>query len=250
MHKFFVLKDNIIENMAYISGEDVKHIYKVLRLEPGDNISINNCAGEEFSAVIKSVNKEQVQAQILKKLSLNNESSLDIYLFQGFPKATKMDLIVQKATELGVKGIVPVFTERVVVKNKQGEFKKIDRWKRISKEACKQCKRSIIPEIKCPVEFEEMVKVLPSMDLIVVPYENEENLGIKKLASAIDRNKIKKVAIIIGPEGGFSDEEIVSLKGLHANIVTLGPRILRTETAGFVAVSLLMYEFGDLGGLN
>ncbi|MBP2033034.1 16S rRNA (uracil1498-N3)-methyltransferase [Clostridium algifaecis] len=250
MHKFFVSKDNIVNNTAYISGEDVKHIYKVLRLEAGDKISINNCEGEEFLAEIESVNKEQVQARIIEKLLLNNESKLDIYLFQGFPKASKMDLIVQKATELGVKKIIPVFTERVVVKNKQGESKKVDRWRRISKEACKQCKRSVIPEIECPLEFDDMLKILPDMDLILVPYENEENLGIKKLSSYIDRDKIKKIAIIIGSEGGFSEEEITCLKDLGANIVTLGPRILRTETAGFVAISLLMYEFGDLGGLN
>jgi 16S rRNA (uracil1498-N3)-methyltransferase len=188
--------------------------------------------------------------EILEKLNLDNESNIDVYLFQGFPKSSKMDLIVQKATELGVKGITPIFTDRVVVKNKQGELKKVDRWNRIVKESCKQCKRSIIPKVNNPMEFKNIQQLLKNIDLIIVPYENEQNTGIKNLAQNIDKNKIESIGIIVGPEGGFAEEEINTLKDIGANIVTLGPRILRTETAGFVCTSLLMYEFGDLGGSN
>ncbi|MBR9647883.1 16S rRNA (uracil(1498)-N(3))-methyltransferase [Clostridium tyrobutyricum] len=250
MHKFFVSKENIMENTAYILGEDVRHIYKVLRLKPGDKVSINDCCGEEFLGSIKTIDREQVQVEILEKLNLDNESNIDIYLFQGFPKSSKMDLIVQKATELGVKGITPIFTDRVVVKNKQGELKKVDRWNRIVKESCKQCKRSIIPKVNNPMEFKNIQQLLKNIDLIIVPYENEQNTGIKNLAQNIDKNKIESIGIIVGPEGGFAEEEINTLKDIGANIVTLGPRILRTETAGFVCTSLLMYEFGDLGGSN
>ncbi|AND85668.1 16S rRNA (uracil(1498)-N(3))-methyltransferase [Clostridium tyrobutyricum] len=250
MHKFFVSKENIMENTAYILGEDVRHIYKVLRLKPGDKVSINDCCGEEFLGSIKTIDREQVQVEILEKLNLDNESNIDVYLFQGFPKSSKMDLIVQKATELGVKGITPIFTDRVVVKNKQGELKKVDRWNRIVKESCKQCKRSIIPKVNNPMEFKNIQQLLKNIDLIIVPYENEQNTGIKNLAQNIDKNKIESIGIIVGPEGGFAEEEINTLKDIGANIVTLGPRILRTETAGFVCTSLLMYEFGDLGGSN
>ncbi|MBV4419968.1 16S rRNA (uracil(1498)-N(3))-methyltransferase [Clostridium tyrobutyricum] len=250
MHKFFVSKENIMENTAYILGEDVKHIYKVLRLKPGDKVSINDCCGEEFLGLIKTIDREQVQVEILEKLDLDNESNIDVYLFQGFPKSSKMDLIVQKATELGVKEITPIFTDRVVVKNKQGELKKADRWNRIVKEACKQCKRSVIPKVNNPMEFKDIQQLLKNIDLIVVPYENEQSIGIKNLAQNMDKNKIKSIGIIIGPEGGFAEEEISTLKDVGANIVTLGPRILRTETAGLVCTSLIMYEFGDLGGSN
>jgi len=134
------------------------------------------------------------------------------------------------------------------VKNELGEFKKIDRWARIALEASKQSKRTIIPKINTPIEFKELLEELKKMDLIIVPYENENGFGIKNMINNIDKAKIKKVGIIIGPEGGFEEEEIDILKNIGAFIVTLGPRILRTETAGFVSTSLVMYELGDLGG--
>lgn len=248
MHKFFVDKSSIVEDTAIIEGDDVKHIYKVLRLQVGDEVSINNCQGEEFLGKIEDINKKQVIVKCTEKLELNNESPIEVYLFQGLPKSSKMDLIVQKATELGVKEVTPIITERVVVKNELGEFKKLDRWNRIVLEACKQSKRSIIPKVNTPLEFDELLDLLKNMDLIVVPYENAEDHGIKNMMKSINKSYIKKIAVIIGPEGGFEEEEINRLKELEAYIVTLGPRIFRTETAGFVCVSLIMYELGDLGG--
>jgi len=249
MHKFFISKQNINGDSAIIEGEDVKHIYKVLRLEEGTQISINNCDGVEYLAEIIDINKKEVKARILSELQTNNESPIDVYLFQGLPKSQKMDLIVQKSTELGVKEITPVITERVVVKNEIGEFKKMDRWIRIALEACKQSKRTMIPKVNEPIEFYHLLDLLENMDLILVPYENEDGNGLKKVCSNVNKGSIKKVAIIIGPEGGFEESEIDVLKKYNAEIITLGPRILRTETAGFVCASLIMYELGDLGGL-
>lgn len=248
MHKFFVEKNNITGDRAYIEGDDVKHIYKVLRLQEGEKVSINNCEGEEFLGVIEKIDKKEVIVSLTMKLDLNNESPVEVYLFQGLPKSSKMDLIVQKATELGVREITPIITRRVVVKNEIGEFRKLDRWVRIALEACKQSKRSIIPKINGPLEFQQLLTKLKEVDLILVPYENEEGHGIKKVVRDIDKDEIRKVGIIIGPEGGFEEEEISVLKELGGHIITLGPRILRTETAGFVCTSLIMYELGDLGG--
>lgn len=249
MHKFFVAKNNIIDDKAYIEGDDLKHIYKVLRLQVGEKVSINNCEGEEFLGVIDKVDKKEAVVSLKEKLELNNESNLEVYLFQGLPKSSKMDLIVQKATELGVKEITPIITERVIVKNEIGEFKKLDRYIRIALEACKQSKRSIIPKINAPLEFQELITTIKEMDLILVPYENQEGYGIKNVVKNITQKNIKKIGIIIGPEGGFEEEEINVFKELGAHIITLGPRILRTETAGFVCTSLIMYELGDLGGI-
>jgi 16S rRNA (uracil1498-N3)-methyltransferase len=248
MHKFFVPKQNIIDNIATIDGEDVKHIYKVLRLKPLDKVNVNNCEGKEYLGQITSVDKKEVIINLLDESAINNESPIEIYLFQGMPKAAKMDLIVQKNTELGVKAITPMISHRVVVKTELSEFKKLDRWNRIALEACKQSKRSLVPKINAPIEFDNLLEELKKVDLIVVPYENEENYGIKKLVQNIEKKHINKVAIIIGPEGGFEESEIIKLKEIGANIVTLGPRILRTETAGFTCLSLIMYELGDLGG--
>lgn len=249
MHKFFVPLDNIFENLVKITGDDVKHIYKVLRLNIGDEICINDCTGNEYLANIKSIDKKEVNAEITEKLELNNESKINITLYQGLPKAAKMDLIAQKNTELGVKSIIPVVTERVVVKGDLKEFKKVDRWNRIALEASKQCKRSSIPKINNPLNFNDALEDLKQFDLVIIPYENKKNYGIKAMINEINKEEIKNIAIMIGPEGGFSEDEIEKLKEIDAKIVTLGPRILRTETAGFVCVSLVMYELGDLGGV-
>ncbi|SHI00388.1 16S rRNA (uracil(1498)-N(3))-methyltransferase [Clostridium grantii] len=251
MHKFFVDKSCFYDDCAEITGDDVKHIFKVLRLKEDDKVVINDCKGKEFLAIIKDINKQRILVDIEEEILDSRESALEVYLFQGLPKAAKMELIIQKTTELGVKEVIPVVTKRVLssIKNIEGECKKLDRWNKIALEACKQSKRSVIPTIREITYFESVLKDLKGMDLVLVPYENAENYGIKKVV--IDKCKgrdIKKIAILIGPEGGFEEEEIEILKDLNCEIVTLGPRILRTETAGMVAMSLIMYELGDIGG--
>lgn len=248
MYKFFVSESFQIDDEVLIEGDDYKHISKVLRLKIGEKIGINNCNGKEYLGEMAFIDKRYVHVNILNEIPINNESSLKIYLFQGLPKSSKMDLIVQKATELGAFEITPIITQRVVVKNEINEFKKLGRWSRIILESCKQCKRSIVPKVNAPIEFDELLKRLKDMDLVVVPYEEENGFGIKNIMSKIVISQISKVAVIIGPEGGFEAIEIEKLKAQGAYIVTLGPRILRTETAGFVCASLLQYELGDLGG--
>jgi 16S rRNA (uracil1498-N3)-methyltransferase len=251
MHKFFTPSENISESEGKILGDDVKHIYKVLRLEPGEKVILNNCKGKEFLGQIASVTKESVAVKIIEELQDNNESPINIFLFQGLPKAQKMDLIVQKGTELGITKFIPTITKRVDIKLK-GEFKKLDRLNRIALEAAKQSKRSIIPEVSEPITFEEALVQMASVDLFIVPYENAENYGIKAMINDLQEKgslkDIKTVGIMVGPEGGFEEDEINKLKENGAYIITLGSRILRTETAGFTATSLLQYELGDLGG--
>lgn len=249
MHKFFTPPENINEVEGKILGDDVKHIYKVLRLSEGEEVILNDCNGVEYLGELSSISKTEVIVKILKKLDVNNESYVEIYLFQGLPKAQKMDLIVQKGTELGITKFIPTITNRVDVKLK-GEFKKLDRLNRIALEAAKQSKRSIVPTVEEPISFNEALEQIKEMDLFLVPYENAENFGIKGVVKEVGDNidKIKKVGIMVGPEGGFEDDEIIKLKEGNAYIITLGSRILRTETAGFVATSLIQYELGDLGG--
>mgnify|MGYP001021136168 FL=1 len=168
MNKFFVSEENISFNTAYIKGDDLKHIHKVLRLKEGDKVNINNCYGKEFLGIIDSIEKDKVTVNIVEELKLYNESPVKVYLFQGMPKSTKMDLIVQKATELGIWEVTPIITNRVVVKGDFKESKRVDRWNKIALEACKQCKRSIIPTVKSPIYFEELLNYLSHMDLIIV----------------------------------------------------------------------------------
>lgn len=252
MHKFFTEPHNINETEGKILGDDVKHIYKVLRLSEGEEVVLNNCEGIEYLGEIESITKNEVIVKINKKLDINNESKVKIHLFQGLPKGQKMDLIVQKGTELGVAQFIPTITARVDVKLK-GEFKKLDRLNRIALEACKQSKRSIIPQVKEVIDFDEAINELKNMDLIIVPYENAEDFGVKTLVRKLEKDNIdletiNNVGILIGPEGGFEETEISTLKEQGAYIVTLGNRILRTETAGFTATALIQYELGDLGG--
>lgn len=251
MHKFFTPKELINGDVAKIIGDDVKHIYKVLRISEGEKVTLNNCEGVEYLGKVMSVSKQEVLVAILEKLEVNNESDIKIYLFQGLPKSQKMDLIVQKGTELGITEFIPVITNRVDVKLK-GEFKKIDRLKKIALEAAKQSKRSIIPSVLEPIEFEEVLDKIKSLDLLIVPYENANNFGIKTLMNELRIENmvddIKNVGIFVGPEGGIEESEVERLKDKGARIVTLGKRILRTETAGFVAASLIQYELSDLGG--
>ncbi|WP_195987061.1 RsmE family RNA methyltransferase [Clostridium sp. D53t1_180928_C8] len=251
MHKFFTPKELINGDVAKIIGDDVKHIYKVLRISEGEKVTLNNCEGIEYLGKVISVSKQEVLIEILETLENNNESDIKIYLFQGLPKSQKMDLIVQKGTELGITEFIPTITHRVDVKLK-GEFKKLDRLNRIALEAAKQSKRSIIPKVSEPIEFNEVLERINSLDLLIVPYENANNFGIKTLMNELRKdnttNAIKSVGIFVGPEGGIEEEEIERLKDKGARIVTLGKRILRTETAGFVATSLIQYELSDLGG--
>ena len=251
MHKFFTPKELINGDVAKIIGDDVKHIYKVLRISEGEKVTLNNCEGVEYLGRVKSVSKQEVLIEILEKLESNNESNVKIYLFQGLPKSQKMDLIVQKGTELGITEFIPTITHRVDVKLK-GEFKKLDRLNRIALEAAKQSKRSIIPKVSEPIDFNEVLEKINSLDLLIVPYENANNFGIKTLINELRKenniDNIKNIGIFVGPEGGIEEDEIERLKDKGAHIVTLGKRILRTETAGFVATALIQYELSDLGG--
>lgn len=243
MHKFFV--EDIGEGEGRIHGEDHRHLFKVLRLTMGARILVNNLEGQDYLAELTHVDREEARFRLLEALSESNESPLKVHLYQGLPKAGKMDLIVQKATELGVTEVVPIYTQRVVLKE-GGAYKKLDRLKKIMLEAAKQSRRSIIPDLSAPQSWADAMTSMARHDLLVVPYENATGFGLAALAQSVDRPK--SVGIVIGPEGGFDEAEIEELKGLGGRIVTLGRRILRTETAGFTTMVLLQYLYGDLGG--
>ncbi|HBW12831.1 MAG TPA: 16S rRNA (uracil(1498)-N(3))-methyltransferase [Proteiniclasticum sp.] len=243
MHKFFT--DELDDVFAYIRGDDHKHLSRVLRLKEQDEILINDLKGQDYLGRIETIDKNETKVELREKVPESNESSLKVTLFQGLPKAGKMDLIVQKCTELGVQRIVPVVTERVVVKN-SSEFKKLDRLKRICLEAAKQSKRSVLPEITEPMSFAELLMEMKKLDVFVVPYENQEEYGFLTLKKELAN--ISSMGIFVGPEGGFTEKEIDLLKDKGAKILTLGNRILRTETAGFTAVAIAQLLYGDMGG--
>jgi len=222
---------------------DIKHMTKVMRLSEGDTVDVSDSMEWEYTAEIISVDSDEVLLAIVDKQKFAREPEIRVTLFQGVPKAGKMETIIQKCVELGVHAIVPVFMERTVVVEKGNFGKKLDRWQKISDEAVKQCKRGMIPQIEDQLQFKEMLPKLADFDLILFPYENESNYSIKDCLRSLPTDaRPQTVAIVIGPEGGFSDKEAELMDEHGAVRVTLGKTILRTETAGMAALAMTMYE--------
>lgn len=242
--RFFVSPSQIQGKQIVIQGEDVKHISKVLRLKKGDKILICNRQGIDYECIIKNMEKI-ITAEIISKNASIGEALTKITLFQALTKSDKMDYIIQKAVELGVHRIVPVVTERTIVKieNEKKENSKLQRWNKISESAAKQSQRGIIPEVAAVIPLIEAFNQAEKMDLKLIPYEMEKNNHLKDLLANCTA---KSIAIFIGPEGGFEESEINLAKEHGIIPVTLGRRILRTETAGLVTVSIMMYEMGEM----
>ena len=245
MSKFFVKDNQINNNSIDIVGEDVNHIANVLRMKKEDEVQIcNQETGENYITKIISFSKDKIECEIVKKIIETVESNVDITLFQGIPKFDKMELIIQKNTEVGVKKIVPVLMERTVVKlDEKTANKKIERWQKIAEVAAKQSMRDIIPEIENIIKLQDITK--QDYDEVLVAYENEEKNMLKQELKKLQGKDRYKIAIVIGPEGGISEKEIEILKNMGASFVSLGKRILRTETAGIVMSGNIMYELED-----
>lgn len=250
MPKFFIKTENLKENEEiWITGSDVNHIKNVLRKKIDDKINIcNSDTQKNYECVIKNIEENKIVCKILDEVKSLAESNLNITIFQGLPKSDKMELIIQKATELGVKTIVPVITKRTVIKLKDKDKQnKIDRWRKIAEVAAKQSGRDIIPTIENIINIADIK--FDEFDKIFVLYENEEKISIKDEIEQLknDNKEELNIGIVIGPEGGFAESEIEQLRlNQNVSVVTLGKRILRTETVALVVSGILMYELGDL----
>lgn len=246
MPKFFTSHENIKGNTIIIDSEDAAHITKVLRLGREDIITVCDGKGTDYIVKISEIESNRIICDVEDKKKCETESELEVTLYQGLPKGSKMDYIIQKTTELGIKRIVPVAMSRCVVKleNKKAEEKKQQRWQKIAAEAAKQSGRGIIPEVAMPVTLDRAIEELKSKDLAFAPYECEENNRIRDVLTS--ETDIKSAGFIIGPEGGFDLTEIEKIKESGIKPVTLGKRILRTETAGEAVLAMVMYEKGDI----
>ncbi len=245
MHRFFIKKENIKKKEIIIIGEDANHISKVLRLKPNNKIVLCDGEGKDYIVSIYSIDKYAVRTKILSEEKSIGEADIDITVYQGIPKSSKMDFIIQKCTELGVSRIVPVLNTRTVVKlaSEKEEIKKVERWQKIAKEAAKQSNRGKIPVIDMPMIFESALIDSLSKDLVLIPYEQEKDTHFKQ---ALKGEKPNSIGIFIGPEGGFETSEIQLAINNKAKIITLGNRILRTETAAFVILSCILYEYDHM----
>lgn len=287
MSRFFVNNDSVdlTNNRITISGEDVKHIRSVLRGMPGDKLELSDGCGMDYGAAIEIIGKDSVTAKIMWAEPNKTEPPVNVTLFQGIPKADKMEYIIQKCVELGVKSIVPVITARTVVRfdNARDAAAKAARWKRIALEAAKQCDRGIVPVVEEPVQFDNALKLAGGINLRLLPYEgenagslhrylDEQKLKLQELKQQQNYKKqlsrqeqlesgqdiamigntgdVNGVAVFIGPEGGFAVDEVQKAVISGFKSVTLGPRILRTETAGVAVLAIIMYELGDMTDCN
>ena len=247
MPKFFVTNQNIQKNQITIIGEDVNHIKNVLRKKKEDEITICNAeTSEDYLCKISKLEENQIICNIIKKLETNAEAKIEVTIFQGLPKADKMEFIIQKAVELGVYDITPIEMKRCSVKlNDKDKKKKLERWQKIAQVAAKQSGRNRIPKINEIISIKNICNLCQKYDIVIVAYEKEKENKLKyeleKLKLCQDENL--KIAILIGPEGGIDPSEIALLQEEGAKIVTLGNRILRTETVALNMLSIIMYEF-------
>lgn len=250
MSKFFIKSNQIENNNIKIIGEDVNHIKNVLRLKVDDDIKIcNSETSKNYICSIQSLSSNEVVCAILKEALDEAEGNVKLDIFQGLPKSDKMELIIQKGTELGVTKFVPVNFKRCVVKlSGKDEQKKIERWNKISEVAAKQCGRDIIPLVDKVNSIKEICNKINDYNLFLVAYEGENQNYIKKELLKIKApKKDYKIAVVIGPEGGIDKEEVKVLMENGAKIVSLGKRILRTETVALQVSSIIMYELENEG---
>ncbi|MDC7286810.1 16S rRNA (uracil(1498)-N(3))-methyltransferase [Blautia schinkii] len=243
MQRFFVEPQQIEEeaHCIHIQGSDVNHIRNVLRMRQGEELWISD-QNKEYHCTIEAFTEDEVLLHILYAQEPEYELPSRLYLFQGLPKADKMELIIQKAVELGAFAVIPVETKRCVVKldEKKAE-KKAARWQQIAASAAKQSKRMLIPEVHPVMCYAQALELAKSLDICLIPYELAKGMTeTKEIISQIDPGK--SVGIFIGPEGGFDEKEVEAAVAAGAKPITLGRRILRTETAGLAILSVLMFR--------
>lgn len=264
MFRFFVEPDQIIGEQVIITGEDVNHMKNVLRMKPGEKVRISNGTDEDYFCTIEELREQEVLLHVDSKETSSIELPVQIYLFQGLPKSDKMELIIQKAVELGAYSVIPVAMKRSVVKlDPKKAAAKVKRWNAIAESAAKQSGRMVIPQVQMPMTFAQAVEMADEMECKLLPYENEEGMeGVRRilgeLAAQVKQQEQQKqqkqqemqasqmasplrIGIFIGPEGGFDEGEVELAVKKGWNRISLGRRILRTETAGMALLSILVY---------
>lgn len=243
MPKYFTEPENIKDGFIEIFSDEAKHILNVMRMEIGDKLTICDGQSNDYLCRICETGKNCLKAKIEETTKSESEPKTKITLYQGLPKSDKMELIIQKCVEIGICRIVPVITERAVVKIEKGakEDKKTERWQKIAESAAKQSGRGIIPAVERPMKFKDAIEEAVKNGEAIIPYENEKDRGLKEF---VKNSKAENIGIFIGPEGGFDTKEIEFAVENGVMSVTLGKRILRTETAGIVTSAIVLYELG------
>ncbi len=245
MQHFFVTPAQVREGQIYIEGSDVNHMKNVLRMRIGEELMVSDGDNLKYRCAVEAYREDTVFLRIIEKMQADTELASRICLFQGLPKQDKMELIVQKAVELGAAQVIPVSTRRSVVKlDAKKAAKKTERWQEIAKSAAKQAGRGYIPKVTPVMSYRDALEYAKELDVLLIPYELER--GMDETKSVIESIRSgQSVAVFIGPEGGFEREEVEQALEHGAKAITLGRRILRTETAGLAALSILMFHLEE-----
>jgi 16S rRNA (uracil1498-N3)-methyltransferase len=248
MTRFFIPAEQIQGNSIILKGSDRHHLLNVLRREVGSTITVLNGRGAEYEAVIKEIGPDFVTGEIVAIITKATEPRVKIRLVQSLPKADKFEWLLQKNTEIGVSFFQPAFTERSAIKLEPAAvLKKEERWRKIIREAAEQSGRKIVPQLEPVRNWNQVLATISEKPgLALIPWEGERECSLKKVLEGTAEIP-ETVTIFIGPEGGFSQAEIDQARNQGAVPVTLGPRILRTETAGLVVATAIFYHYGDLG---
>lgn len=251
MQRYFIPASQFTELTVSVTGDDAHHLSRVMRAELGDRIICSNGLDREVLAEITHVGKDMVEATIVESLPMDREPKLEVWVAQSLPKGDKLETVIQKGTEVGAAKFVPFVSERTIVEfDAKKEAKKLERWRRIAKEAAEQAHRNRIPDVQPPRSWKELLKLIPSIDLALIAYEKEQGGQLRTVLNeaALAATPPHSVIVLIGPEGGFTEKEVMEAEAAGAKSVSLGKRILRTETAGLVALTCLLYDFEEMGG--
>ena len=240
MSRFFVPKENVKDDLIYIDGQEARHILNVLRLKESDKVTVFDGTGREYTGFIKEIKSKSLTVEVVSTKTPKIETAPQITLAQSIPKKGKMDYIVEKATELGVHSVIPIISERTVVKlEDKKELQRINRWQKIAKEAAKQCGRADVPEVKNIQKFYNATDEINNFDLALMACLSDTTIGLKQAISDFETGNI---IVFIGPEGDFTPEEITMARDTSCKFVSLGNRVLKSDTAGLFVLSVLNYE--------
>lgn len=254
MQRYFVSPEQFKENTVDISGEDARHISKVMRGKAGDQFIVSDGVSREALVEITAIEQGAVTAEVVRRLEMTHEPAVKVTVAQSLPKGDKMETVIQKCTEIGAVSFIPFISERTIVQyDAKKESKRLERWNKIAKEAAEQSHRNTVPEVAQPLAWKQLLPAFRNYDAVYFCYEKEEGLqlrdALRPFMQALPADRPPRVLLLVGPEGGFSEEECRQAEEAGAASVGLGKRILRCETAGMVALACILYESGEMGGV-
>jgi 16S rRNA (uracil1498-N3)-methyltransferase len=253
MQRYFIPPEQFHESTVTITGSDAHHIIRVMRSQLGDTVICSNGSNREALVALSSLEKDAVEADIVEELELKNEALIEVWIAQSLPKGDKLETVIQKNTEIGAARFIPFVSERTIVQYDEKKAVKLqERWDKIAKEAAEQAHRNRVPEITKPLTWKQTLQLVSKVDLALICYEKESGLQLKLLLrqtfSQDSSFRSGRVLLLVGPEGGFSEKEINEAVTAGCHSISLGARILRTETAAMVALTCILYETGEMGG--